>query len=437
MENLLGVKSWGSIRQGLEDFIRTRLWAKLLFALALGASAGYGVLLLETRGGGTWAKPLADWVALPGSIYLAAIQMVIVPLILSSIILAISGIGKDVSIRAIGTTALVFVFVSTLVAALIGIGVTEFFRPGDAVRDMMSFEVGGEIARQAKLNFSPQVILSMIPTNPLASLLNGDLLEVLMISLIFGTVLTQMEAKQTQPIREFLVATQALCLRVITLAMHLAPYAVFGLMFRAVVNTGVGVLSGMLGYLLCAVFGFLLMAGIYCIWLLLVIRINPFTFFSKSREALLLAFSLSSSAATMPTTLRVAKENFGIDAQIAEILIPLGTTINMAGSAIWQTSAIFFLAQVFGSDINLSTIILVVTLTLGASIGTPGVPGAGLGVLTSSLKSVGVPASGIPLILGVDRLVDMGCTVLNVMGDLVMCLTAEWAVKRQKPQTSE
>ncbi len=424
--------------KGFEKLLRTHLWAQLLFALVFGVLCGYGLLFFESEDSGSWVRPLADWVALPGSIFLAAIQMIIVPLVLTSIILALSGISKNTNAKTLGVIAVMFVVVSTIIAAFIGVFVTGLLEPGSSVREAMDLGLAsGDIISRDKFVFSPETVMKFIPTNPLASLLKGDLLEVLIISLIFGIVMSQMEERLVSPLKEFLAGTQGICLRIIALAMMIAPYAVFGLMVRAVVNTGSSVLFGMFGYLLCVFLGFLCMASLYGLWLALFLRSNPFRFVSDSREALLMAFSLSSSAATMPTTLKVAHERLKLDDELSQLLIPLGTTINMAGSAVWQTSATLFLAQAFGSELHFSSILLVVALSVGASIGTPGVPGAGLGVLTSTLKSVGVPSTGIPLILGVDRLVDMGCTVINVMGDLVMCMTAQWVVKHKKLESRD
>ncbi len=426
----ISLTSLQSAQRGLEDFLRTRLWAKLLLALVLGIVGGYALLALEQKSQGSWARSTADWLALPGSVYLAVIQMVIVPLVLSSIVLALSGVGQRS--KTIGTSAMIFVVLSTFVAATIGVTLTELLQPGAGIRATLNLGGGSMMAESARFNLTPETILRFIPTNPLASLLKGDLLEVLIISFLFGLVLSQMEEKHSAPLKQFLVGTQSLCLRVITMIMRIAPLAVFGLMLRAVVHSGLQVLSGMFGYLACTFAGFIVMALLYAIWILLITGMSPLSFFSRTKEALLLAFSLSSSAATMPTTLRVAKENLAIEDEIAELVIPLGTTVNMAGSAIWQTSATLFLAQAFGNQVSTSTLLMVIALSVGASIGTPGVPGAGLGVLTATLRNVGVPPTGIPLILGVDRLVDMGCTVINVMGDLVMSLTAQWAVKRKK-----
>lgn len=423
-----------SLRHSLEGLLRVHLWMKLLVALALGVAAGFLFLRIAQKLPGPWYLTAADWLALPGSIYLTVIQMVIVPLILSSIILSLAEIGQKQEAKQIVTSSMIFVFTSTVFAAALGIAVMTILRPGDAIHETARSLGTLELSAGGALKITPQSILQLIPVNPLASLLSGDLLEVLIVALIFGLVISRMDRSKVQTLLDFLEGTQALCMKIITWTVKLAPYAVFGLMIRAVVTSGAGVILGMMGYVACTFLGFVLMMAAYLVWLKMI-GVGSWSFIKATRENLLLAFSLSSSAATMPNTLRTAKESLQINPEIAELIVPLGTSINMAGSALWQTSATFFLAQAFGGAVEFPVMLTIIFLTIGASIGTPGVPGAGVGVLNTTLRSVGVPATGIPLILGVDRLVDMGCTVINVMGDLVMCCTAQWLVDRTKEKT--
>ena len=419
--------------RALKKILDTHLWAKLLIALALGVGAGFLLSHSSDYLSEKNIKLLAEWIALPGSLYLTLIQMVIVPLILSSLILSLTNIAKLTQARSVALSSLFFITISTLVSIFLGILIVNVFKPGVAIQDAaMAFGKIEIPERGAGLfSFTPDSILNLIPVNPLATLVKGDLLDVLILALIFGLVISRMERSKVATIVDFLEGTQALCMQLITWTIKLAPYAVFGLMVRSVVSSGSSVLVGMFGYLLCVFIGFFLIILCWLVWLS-IIGVNPVDFIKKIKEPLLLAFSLSSSAATMPTTIKTAKNELNIPSELADFLIPIGVAINMAGSALWQSSATFFLAQAFGGDIDFSVTITVVILTIGATIGAPGIPGAGVGVLNTTLKSVGVPASGIPLILGVDRLVDMGCTVINVMGDLVMCKTTLWFVNRKK-----
>lgn len=426
-------KNSNPYRNSLSTILSTHLWLKLLIALTLGV--GTGMLFLYSISSEflsqSIVKSLVDWIALPGSLYLLLIQMVIVPLILSSLILSLADISKLAKAKSITLSAAIFILISTIGSALIGLVITGIFRPGDAIYEASKSMGTLEAPKDGLLTFSPQLILDLVPVNPLATLVKGDLLDIMIISLIFGMVISKMDKSKSAMIIEFLDGTQALCMQLITWTVKLAPYAVFGLMTRSVVNSGTSVLFGMLGYLACAFLGFIVVALCWLAWLSFI-GTNPIKFLKLTKEPLLLAFSLSSSAATMPTTLKTAKEKLDVPEEIADFLIPMGTALNMAGSTLWQSSATFFLAQAFGGTLDLSMVITVVILTLLASIGTPGVPGAGVGVLNKTLKSVGVPSSGIPLILGVDRLVDMGCTVINVLGDLIMCKTTLWAIREKK-----
>lgn len=424
-----------SYRGALKKILSSHLWLKLLVALALGVGTGFVLLFLIPTFSENNIRVFADWLALPGSLYLTLIQMVIVPLILSSLILSLADITKLTKARSITLSATIFILISTVGAALLGIFITNILRPGDSIFEAAQGLGKLQIPREGLFSITPQVLLDLIPVNPLATLVKGELLDIIIISVIFGLVISKMDKKKSALIMEFLASTQALCMQLIAWTIKLAPYAVFGLMTRSVVNSGATVLIGMLGYLACTFIGFILVAVCWLLWLAFI-GTNPWHFLKNSKEPLLLAFSLSSSAATMPTTLETAKKKLGIPEEIADFLIPMGTALNMAGSTLWQSSATFFLAQAFGSSIDLSVILTIVTLTVIASIGTPGVPGAGVGVLNTTLQSVGVPATGIPLILGVDRLVDMGCTVINVMGDLIMCKTTLWVIG-YKPETSE
>ncbi|WP_413294638.1 dicarboxylate/amino acid:cation symporter [Bdellovibrio sp. HCB185ZH] len=416
---------------GLRELIRTYLWLKLLIAMSLGVGTGFLLLNLSEKYPGTWVTVLADWLALPGSVYLTVIQMVVVPLILSSIVLALSQISQDGQAKKIATTAVIYIMCSTAIAATIGITVVEFIKPGEAIQESAKSMGQMDVGARPGLSITPQTIVKLIPENILGSLISGNLQEIILIAIVFGLVFSRMDRDKSKTFLEFLVGTKALCMQIITWTVRLAPYAIFGLMVRAIVNSGASVLLGMAGYLFSVMLAFVLLAVVYLLWLM-CIGIGPLTFLQKSKEPLLLAFSLSSSAATMPTTIQTAKDKFKIQPEIADFLIPLGTSVNMAGSALWMSSATLFLAQAFGGDIDLPTVITIILMTVGASLGTPGVPGAGLGVLSSTLRSVGVPPSGMPLILGIDRLVDMGATVMNVMSDLVMCLTAQWNIRRKE-----
>lgn len=206
---------------------------------------------------------------------------------------------------------------------------------------------------------------------------------------------------------------------VVRWAMLLAPIAVFGLILQLTAKLGIDALLGMAVYVLTVLLGLLLLLALYLLIILIVAKRHPLTFLNDIKEVLLLAFSTSSSAAVMPLSIKVAEEKLGVRPSISQFVIPLGATINMNGTALYQGVAAMFLAQVFGIDIGLGGMVLIVITAVGASIGSPATPGVGIVILAMVLDSVGIPAAGIALIMGVDRILDMCRTAINVSGDLV------------------
>ena len=211
---------------------------------------------------------------------------------------------------------------------------------------------------------------------------------------------------------------QGVSMTVVRWAMYLAPVAVFGLIAQLAATIGLGILGRLGIYGLTVVFGLLLLVGFYSLILITIGRLSPWRLFRTARETLLLAFSTSSSAAVMPLTIKTAGE-LGVRQSVAQFVVPIGTTINMDGTALYQITAVLFLAQIFGIDMGLHSVLLVSAITIVASIGSPGTPGVSIAILALSLETVGIPASGVALILGVDRILDMCRTAVNVTGDLV------------------
>ena len=247
-------------------------------------------------------------------------------------------------------------------------------------------------------------------------------MDVVILAIIAGIALLSIEAKQTNTVLNLLEVIQNICMTIIAWAMKIAPYAIFGMMTSVAANTGLKALQSMGFYIMTVFSGFIIFVFFYSMLILIFKKISPFVFFKKIINPILLAFSTSSSAATMPITLKAAEEELNISKSTANFLIPLGTTVNMAGTAIWQTTAVIFLSQVYRIDLGLGEIIFVVATSIGSAVGSPGVPGVGMGILAVVLGKIGIPVEGISLILGVDRIVDMGCTVVNVIGDLTASL---------------
>ncbi len=421
-----------SLADQFDRLISTRLWLKVLIALMLGVIAG--VLLGPDLGliSADTVKTITAWLALPGQVFLAIIQMIVVPLVVASIVRGLAANNNPDAIKKNGLIALAFIVVSTAVAATIGIGLALNIQPGQfvdasALIDANSITVAGAGAQGfPAMSELPNKVSELIPKNPLASMASGEMLQVILFAAVLGAAMLAIPAQQSKPLFDLMGALQEVSLRIVSWAMLLAPIAVFGLITRLVANLGIDVLAGMAVYVSTVVLGLLLVGLLYFVVAKVTLAQPLGQFFKNVRELLLLSFSTSSSAAVMPITLQVVEDKLLVNPEIARFLVPLGATINMTGTALYQGVATVFLAQVFNVDLSLSSYFFIVTMSVAASIGSPATPGAGIIILSMVLEGVGIPAAGIALILGVDRILDMLRTSVNVLGDVVACTTVQY-----------
>jgi len=268
-------------------------------------------------------------------------------------------------------------------------------------------------------------------------MVESQMLEVVIFAVIFGIALLMTTPERARPLLDFLGSLQEVCMTVVRGAMVLAPYAVFGLMAQLVSRIGLEALLGMAIYVLTVIGGLLLVFCLFLVLVYMMARVTPLTFVRNMRELMLLAFSTSSSAAVMPLSIKTVEDRFGVRPSIAEFIIPVGATINMNGTALYQGVATIFLAQVYGIDLNAGALMLLVVVAVGASIGSPATPGVGIVILSMVLATVGIPPSGIALLMGVDRILDMSRTSLNVAGDVVACLVMDKWVGGQSTSGEE
>lgn len=422
---LLDPSSLKLFSEKLSNLIEGRLWAKVLVGMILGLLLGLAIsptgFLSEWTG--AYASQLETavvWLALPAKLFLKLIQMVVIPLIIASVIRGLASTTDASQMKSLGLRYGAFVLGCSCLAAAVGVFISRLIRPGaslhleGASKALDSGNVGLSLGK-----FSPESITSILPVNPLSSIVEGQMLDVVILSIIAGIALISVESKQANVALDFLEVVQSICMTVISWAMRLAPFAVFGLITQVAATTGLQAMQSMGLYVLTSFVGFAIFILFYLLLVSIVCKISPLAYLKKIISPMLLAFSTSSSAATMPVTMKVAEEEIKVEPSIARFLIPLGTTVNMAGSAIWHTSAVIFLAQAYEVDLSLGQIGFIAATSIGSAVGSPGVPGVGIGVLAAVLGKVGIPLEGISLIMGVDRLVDMGCTVVNVSGDLV------------------
>jgi Na+/H+-dicarboxylate symporter len=410
----------------LLGLVRARLWLQVLIAMFLGIAAGIAL------GPGTdWvaaatAQTVTSWLALPGHLFLALIQMIVIPLVLASIVLGMAA-GESIDfLKRTGLRVAGFFLATTVAAVLIGLAIALMVKPGSYVDSRLVMAAAGEHAPAATSEARvpgiaelPERIAQMVPSNLLQAGVEQNMLQVVLFAILLGIALLSLSAEHARPLLDLLRAVQAVSMVVVRWAMYLVPFAVFGLLAQITTRLGFDALLGVGVYLLTVLLG---LAGVLLMYLAIYAfstRKSPLIFLRNVREVMLLAFSTSSSAAVMPLSLRTAEEKLGVSPATAQFVIPLGTTINMAGTALYQVVATIFLAQVYAVDIGIGGLLLVVVLAVGASIGSPGTPGIGIVILSMLLTTMGIPPSGIALIIGVDRILDMCRTAVNVTGDLI------------------
>jgi len=442
---LLHPRSLKHLSDTLQHLVKGRLWLKVLIGMGLGIVVG--TLLGPSVG---WVRPalaadIGGWLALPGRLFLVLVQMIVIPLVFASIVRGLAATEDLDQLRRLGTRAVAFFVVTTAVAIVLGVGLTTLVRPGRWV-DASGLQAraasapaleGAEVAAVPGLAELPEKLVTLLPTNPLNSAVEGQMLQVVLFALVFGVALVLMAPERSRPLLEVLGSLQEVCMTVVRVAMRLAPLAVFGLMAELTARTGPETLLGLAAYVATVLGALLLLGVLYLVLVATLAARSPWAFLRAVREVLLLAFSTSSSAAVMPLSIRTAEEQLGVRPSISQFVIPIGATVNMAGTALYQGVAAVFLAQVFGVDLTLSGVVLLVLVAVGASVGSPATPGVGIVILAMVLDTIGVPAAGIALILGVDRLLDMSRTALNVCGDLVATVLMERWVGGREPHEVE
>lgn len=401
-----------------------KLWFQVIVGMFLGI--GVGLLLSPTAFAlvpENIAFAIAPWVALVGNIFLALIQMIVVPLVMSSIILGVTSAGNPQVLKNLGLKIAPYFLFTTIVAVFIGICVSYLIQPGNFVSsEMISQIVDTQIVLKESYSLKeisiPDMIVQLIPINTVKERLDGNILAFVILAIFVGVALMSMKEDVAKPLKDLAKSLQAFSLTVVRWAMKIAPYAVFGLLCNITIQIGFDAISSMSMYLFTVILGLFLLLCFYLIIVYLASKMKPLDFLKKIREVQLMAFSTSSSAAVMPLSMKTAEEKLHIPETISKFVIPLGATINMDGTALYQVCAAIFLTQLFGIDLDLIAIIILAITTVGASIGAPSTPGVGIIILATILQGLGVPAEGVALILGVDRILDMCRTTINVTGDL-------------------
>lgn len=410
----------------LDYLLRGRLWAQILLAMVLGVALG---LCLSPSGGALVASDtaslLAAWLALPGRLFLAMIQMVVVPLVLSSIILGITSSGDPKFLKQIGLRIAPYFILTTSVAVFIGCIAALWLQPGQYI------DVGAELATATAPESAvavaslPDRLIEIIPANPTSALLSRSMFQIVVLAIFIAVAMVSISERRAKPLLDLCVSVQDVSMKIVSWAMALAPIAVFGLLAQISVQVGFDAIIGVATYVATVLLGLVILLGFYLLIVTVLARRSPLAFLRSISNVQLLAFSTSSSAAVMPLSMKTAEESLGVKPAVSQFVVPLGATVNMDGTALYQVIAAVFLTQVYGIELSIAQLLLLSVTTVGASIGSPSTPGVGIVILATIVQGMGVPAEGLALILGVDRILDMSRTAVNVSGDLAACVVME------------
>ena len=402
-----------------------KLHTKIVLGLVLGAAAGITANTLAA--GADWVRWIGDNIANPvGQIFLRMLLMTVIPLVFASITLGVAGLGDIGKIGRVGAKTLAYFVMSTALSATLGLILVNMFQPGIGLAPEVREQLMTTYRSQAQgmqaagaTKFGIDMFVNIVPRNPIAAAAGLDMLGVIFFSIVFGAALTLIPHEKAQPMLRVLEALGEAIVKVIDIAMKLAPYGVFGLIFVVTSRFGWDLLGQLLKYVLVVIIGLFIYAAVGLSALVRVFGgLSPRVFWQKAWTSVVTAFSTSSSNATLPTNIAVAEHDLKIPPKIAGFVLPLGATMNMNGTSLYEGVTVLFLAQVFGIQLTLGTQIVVIILAVITAIGAAGVPGGSLPLIMVVLATVGVPAESIAIILGVDRILDMSRTVLNITGDL-------------------
>lgn len=427
--------------------------ALILGGLVLGALLGLAVhaFVVTPEAHARLGWWLAQVVQPVGKLFIRIIFMVVIPLIFSAIVIGVAEMGDLRKLGRVGLKCLGATVVLSGVGVAIALAVANIFAPGDRIspgtRDALRAEYRAEAAGKVALGEakSPplaETLLELIPQNPLSEAVNafapnytgGGLIAVMVFSLFFGVALALVPVERGAPLLAILRAVFDVCLQIIEFAMKLAPLGVACLGFALTATLGLGLVRTLGAYVGVVLLGLALHQFVsYPIFVAVLGRRSPLAFFRQSREAMLTAFATSSSNATLPVSLRVAEQNLGIPARISRFVLTVGASANQNGTALYEGVTVLFLAQVFGVELGLGQQLLVAFMCILAGLGTAGVPGGSLPLVVGVLVTIGVSGEAIAIILGIDRLLDMCRTALNVTGDLVI---ATIVTRGEEPDTS-
>lgn len=409
-------------------------YRKLHWQIILGLVLGLIYGLVSAAQG--WGQFTSDWVAPFGTVFLNLLKLIAIPLVLASLISGVASLADIRKLSRIGGKTIGIYLATTAVAVTIGLVVVNVLQPGKAVPEEVRAQLQtvyaeetaarADAAAEAMERGPLQVIVDMVPENIFFSVTdNRNMLQVVFFAIFLGIGIIQIDQEKAKPVLGFFEGLNDVVIRLVDVIMLMAPIGVFGLMARTInlvaqdnLDQVLELLAGLGFYCIVVVLGLLLQVLVTYLPMLRMFTPIPLkTFFSALAPAQLLAFSTSSSAATLPVTMERCEEKLGVSEEVSSFVLPLGATINMDGTALYQAIAAVFIAQTVGLNLDLTAQLTIILTAVLASIGTAAVPGAGIIMLVIILEAVNVPSAGIALILGVDRILDMLRTVVNITGD--------------------
>jgi Na+/H+-dicarboxylate symporter len=398
-----------------DNFDHRKLSNRILLGMGLGLA--FGILINLTVADQPWAQAflIDGLLGVVGEIFVRFLSMLVVPLVFVSLITGVSALSDPKKLGRVGGKAVALYMLTTGVAICLALTAAVIIKPGVGASPEQTVE--REISAQPSFG---QVLTEMVPRNPVQAMAEGDMLPIIVFAVLIGLSIA-LAGKPGERVGQFFTDFNVVVMRLVGFVMLLAPYGVFALIASLGATTGLSTFFGVLKYVLLVLFVLILHATVtYSLLLRLLTGLSPRIFWSKMRAVLAFAFSTASSGATIPVTLKTVEHRLGADNKVASFTVPLGATINMDGTAIMQGIAAGFIAQYFAVDLTLYQYLMIVVMVIIASVGAAGVPGVGLILLAGVLAQVGLPAEGIALILGVDRLLDMTRTAVNVTGDAVV-----------------
>lgn len=412
---------------------RTNVPTQILAGLILGAIAGiiYGPDIAVVR-------PV-------GTAFIRLIKMVVIPLIFASLLIGVASLGDLRKLGRIGGKTLAFYIAYYVTAVGLGLFLANTIKPGSNIPESVQAELKASYGETADVQAQrveerpglAEVFVDIIPDNPADSLVQADMLQIIFFSMFMGVVISLLDKKRMQPVLAFFEAINDIMIKIVEIVIRIAPFAGFALIAAVVGTFGVDILMSLLRYCAVVIGGLFILAVSYPAVVWLFTKYPYFKFWRGMIPAQLIAFSTCSSSATLPVTMECAEDNIGVSKQISSFVLPLGATINMNGTALYQGVTAIFIAQVYGMKLGLGgqlTIILTATL---ASIGAAGAPAMGVLMLVIVLKQAGIPLEGIALILGVERILDMFRTVINITGDIAAATVIAYTEKELHPPKEE